>query len=62
MAQRDLTEGPVWKALSSVSAPMSFGILAVLSIGVVDSYFLGRLGETPLAAIGFIFPVTTAFS
>lgn len=41
---------------------MSFGILSVLSVGVVDSYFLGQLGGTPLAAIGFIFPVVTAFS
>ena len=40
-----------------VSAPMSFGILAVMSVGLADAYFLGQVGETPLAAIGFIFPV-----
>ncbi len=62
MSRRDLTEGPVWKALTHVSAPMSFGILAVMSVGLADAYFLGQLGETPLAAIGFIFPVTAAFA
>ena len=62
MAGKALTKGPVWKALARISAPMSFGIFAVLSVGVADAYFLGRLGGTPLAAIGFIFPVTAAFA
>ncbi|MEJ6389449.1 MATE family efflux transporter [Gymnodinialimonas ulvae] len=62
MAKRNLTEGPVWRALARVSAPMSLGILAVLSIGLADAYFLGQLGGEPLAAVGFIYPVTTALS
>jgi putative MATE family efflux protein len=41
---------------------MSFGILAVLSVGLADAYFLGQLGQAPLAAIGFIYPVTTALT
>ena len=43
-----------------MSAPMSLGILAVLSVGLADAYFLSRLGQEPLAAVGFIYPVTTA--
>ncbi|WP_300063034.1 MATE family efflux transporter [uncultured Roseobacter sp.] len=62
MAQRDLTQGPIWKALAAVSGPTSFGILAVLAIGLADAYFLGKLGEAPLAAVGFIYPVTTAIT
>ncbi|SOE19000.1 putative MATE family efflux protein [Hoeflea halophila] len=62
MAGKDLTSGPVWKALARISAPMSLGIFAVLSVGVADAYFLGQLGGTPLAAIGFIFPVTATFA
>ncbi|NSX54008.1 MATE family efflux transporter [Parasulfitobacter algicola] len=62
MASKDLTKGPVWKALASVSAPMSFGILAVLSVGIADAYFLGQLGGAPLAAVGFVYPVTTAIT
>ena len=57
---RDLTQGPVWRALVYTSAPMSFGILGVLSVGLADAFFLARAGEAPLAAIAFIFPVTTA--
>ncbi|MEL6587839.1 MAG: MATE family efflux transporter [Pseudomonadota bacterium] len=62
MAHRDLTEGPVWRALAHVSAPMSLGILAVLSVGIVDAYFLGQLGADPLAAVGYIYPVTAALT
>ncbi|MEL7253945.1 MAG: MATE family efflux transporter [Pseudomonadota bacterium] len=62
MAERDLTKGPVWRALASVSAPMTLGILAVLSVGIADSYFLGQLGGAPLAAVGFVYPIITALS
>lgn len=62
LAQRNLTKGSVWRALARVSAPMSFGILAVLSVGLADAFFLGQLGQAPLAAIGFIYPVTTALT
>ncbi|QBF33379.1 MATE family efflux transporter [Thalassococcus sp. S3] len=62
MAQRNLTEGRVWRALAHVSAPMSLGILAVLSVGIADAYFLGQLGSAPLAAVGFIYPITTALA
>jgi putative MATE family efflux protein len=57
-ATRDLNEGPVWRALASVAGPMSFGIAAVVSVGLVDAYFLGRLGEDALAAVGFVYPIT----
>ncbi|TMM54982.1 MATE family efflux transporter [Sulfitobacter sabulilitoris] len=57
---QDLTTGPVWRALATMSAPMSFGIFAVLSVGLADAYFLGQVGGAALAAVGFIYPVTTA--
>ncbi|MEL7231392.1 MAG: MATE family efflux transporter [Pseudomonadota bacterium] len=41
---------------------MSLGILAVLSVGIADAYFLGQLGGEPLAAVGFIYPVTAAIT
>lgn len=59
---RNLTEGPVSRAVLAVSAPMSLGIFAVLSIGLADAYFLGQLGQTELAAVGYIYPVTTAIT
>ncbi|SLN19402.1 MATE family efflux transporter [Pseudooctadecabacter jejudonensis] len=61
-ASRDLTQGPVWRGLAAVSAPMSLGILGVLSVGLADAYFLGQLGEEPLAAVGYIYPVTAAIT
>ncbi|OAN81788.1 MATE family efflux transporter [Jannaschia sp. EhC01] len=62
MPASDLTQGPVWRALARISAPMSLGILAVLSVGIADAYFLGQLGGEPLAAVGYIYPVTTALT
>lgn len=56
---RDLNRGPVWRALVVTSAPMSLGILGVLSVGLADAFFLARVSETALAAIAFIFPVIT---
>ena len=37
--------------------PMIGGILSVKAIGLSDAYFVGQLGEQPLAAISFTFPV-----
>ncbi len=61
-AGKTLNDGPVSRALWSVSAPMSIGILGVLSVGLADAFFLARDGATSLAAIGFVFPVTTALT
>jgi len=54
-----LTEGPVSRAILVVSAPMAIGVLAVLSVGIADAYFLGQIGTAELAAVAFIFPVTS---
>ncbi|PWJ17506.1 MATE family efflux transporter [Jannaschia seohaensis] len=59
---RDLTEGPVWRALLAVSAPMMLGIAAVISLGLVDAYFLSKVSPEALTAVGFVYPVTTAVS
>ena len=60
--KRDLTQGPVWVALTAMSAPMSFGIFAVIAVGLADAYFLGKVSATALAAVGFIYPVITAIT
>jgi len=61
-SQQNLTEGPVWRSLLVVSAPMSLGIFGVLAIGLADAYFLARAGQNELAAIGFIYPIIVAIS
>lgn len=41
---------------------MVLGIAALMSVGIIDAYFVGQLGPGPLAAISFIFPITVALS
>ncbi|MBY6205330.1 MATE family efflux transporter [Halomonas denitrificans] len=54
---RDLTSGPVSVNLLRLAGPMLFGIAAVISVQLVDTYFVGRLGTDALAALSFSFPV-----
>lgn len=54
---RDLTSGVVWLNLLRLAGPMLFGIAAVMSVQLVDTYFVGKLGTGPLAALSFSFPV-----
>ncbi|MDO5758778.1 MAG: MATE family efflux transporter [Rhodobacterales bacterium] len=61
-ARKTLNDGPVGRALWSVSAPMTIGILGVLSVGLSDAFFLARDGAVSLAGIGFAFPVMTALT
>ena len=55
-----LVEGSVGRHLWELAAPMVIGLVAVSSYSVADTFFVGRLGTLPLAALGFTFPV--AFS
>lgn len=57
-----LTRGSIRGHLVSQTLPAIIGVAAVMSIGLVDSYFIGQLGPEALAAIAFIFPVSVAIS
>ena len=48
--------GHLWKQTS----PAVIGVAAIMSVGIIDAYYVGQLGAQQLAAIAFIFPVTTA--
>lgn len=52
-----LTSGPVHHQIVSLSIPMVWGILAVMAFNVTDTYFVGKLGSDPLAAMTFTFPI-----
>ena len=52
-----LTEGPVSGHLVRLTVPMIWGLLAVMTFSVADTYFVGRLGTAELAAMSFTFPV-----
>ena len=54
-----LSEGAVWKAIFIMAGPMLFGIAAIKSVSIVDTFYVGQLGETELAALSFAFPITT---
>ena len=53
-----LLQGPVGRTLISLATPMAFGIVAITLFTVVDTFYIGRLGAEPLAAMGFTFPIS----
>ena len=61
-SSRDLTRPPVHKVLAKLTLPMILGIIAVLSVSLIDTYFVSQLGTEHLAALSFSFPVTMSIS
>ncbi|WP_370189880.1 MATE family efflux transporter [Qipengyuania sp.] len=57
-----LTRGSIRGHLVGQTLPMIFGVAAIMSVGLIDAYFIGRLGAQELAAVSFIFPITIALS
>ena len=56
-ARAALTRGPVGAHLRRMTVPMIWGILAMMSFNVVDTWFVAQLGARELAAMSFTFPV-----
>ena len=52
-----LTEGPVGKHLVNMTVPVLFGITTMMAQGLIDTYFIGMVGDRALAAYGFGFPI-----
>jgi putative MATE family efflux protein len=52
-----LTEGPVGRTLVRLTVPMVAGIVGMVAFNLTDTFFVGRLGTTELAALSFTFPV-----
>lgn len=52
-----LTDGPVGQHLVSMTVPVLFGITTMMAQGLIDTWFLGRVGDRELAAFGFGFPI-----
>ena len=57
-----LTRGSIVGHLVGQTAPMVIGVAAIMSVGLIDAYFIGQLGSQELAAVSFIFPITIALS
>jgi putative MATE family efflux protein len=52
-----LTDGPVGGHLLAMALPVLAGIFAMMGQGLIDAYFLGRVGDRALAAYAFSFPI-----
>ena len=57
-----LTRGSIRGHLVTQTAPMIIGVFAIMSIGLVDAYFIGQLGSAELAAISIVFPISVALA
>lgn len=57
-----MTRGTIRGHLVTQTLPMVIAVAAVMSIGLVDAYFIGQLGINELAAISFIFPISMTLS
>jgi putative MATE family efflux protein len=52
-----LIEGPIAATLVRLAAPNVLVMLAQASVGLIEVYFIGRLGTAALAGVALVFPV-----
>lgn len=55
-SENPILTGSVGKTILKMSLPMVVGLVGVVSLNLIDAYFIGKLGTDALAAIGFTFP------
>ena len=55
-----LGDAPVPKALMALGVPIMIGMLINAFYNLVDAYFVGGLGESPMGAISIVFPLGQA--
>lgn len=55
--QARLTQGPVGRHLVNMTVPVMFGIFMMMLQAFADAYFIGQVGDRPLAAVSFAFPI-----
>src|SRR6202158_87010 len=54
---RALIEGPIAATLIRLAAPNVLVMLAQTSVGLVETYFVGKLGTDALAGVSLVFPL-----
>ena len=52
-----LTVGSVPQHIRRLAVPMVIGVFAMISVNLIDTYFVGLLGTSELAAMSFTFPI-----
>lgn len=58
VSREDITKGSLSRALLVLAAPLVAQNFAQIAQAVVDTFWLGQLGENAVAAVGLNFPVT----
>ena len=56
--RQDIITKPIGPQMVRLTIPMLYALVAIMGLGIVDSYFISFLGTNELAAIGFIAPIT----
>ena len=59
-AKPRLVTGPVGRGLLRLTAPMVLGISSNLVAGLLEAWFISKVGTSELAAYSFTFPVVGA--
>ncbi len=54
---RALIEGPIAATLIRLAAPNMLVMLAQTAVGLVETYFIGKLGTDALAGVALVFPL-----
>jgi MATE family, multidrug efflux pump len=54
---RTLIDGPIVSTLIRLAAPNMLVMLAQTSVGLVETYFVGKLGTDALAGVALVFPI-----
>ncbi len=54
---RNLTESSIPKSILSMTFPMTIGMISIFAFNLIDTFFIAKLGTTPLAAMSFTIPV-----
>jgi putative MATE family efflux protein len=55
----NLLQDGIPKTLMSLGVPMTMSLMLMMFAGIVDTYFLGKLGARELAVMSFAYPVIT---
>ncbi|SDF32786.1 putative efflux protein, MATE family [Methanolobus vulcani] len=53
----DLTEGPIFKSLITLAVPIIFANILQSAYQLIDTFWVGRLGQEAVAAVSISFPV-----
>jgi len=57
VTKNNLTQGPILKSLLALSVPIIFANILQTAYQLTDTFWVGRLGPTAVAAISISFPI-----